>query len=347
MPSIDQNEIVAGIFSRDKQKIISAKVIEGMIESLTISYRHDVSENLLDSPNQINKNDLSNQKANQETISNNLNPIEETPPLNANKESTKSINSIVLGEDKQTIFVGSDSGSIHKLEIQKDTEWQTIQEDAHQGTVIALDFHPQKKQLISLGFNKGTTVAEDNYLLKLLDQNGNLIKTFANENKNKLTAVSFAPSGDKLITGSNNGKIELWDINSSDDSQTTTIVDSNQENRRWKINAIKFSPDSKLIATASSLNTGNNNDLKTPTKVELYTIDGELLSTFELNNSTIVNVDFSEDGKTILAIDSLGQVKSWNLDLEILIKRGCNWLQNDYLLNTINKEKIEDICKQL
>jgi WD40 repeat protein len=87
------------------------------------------------------------------------------------------------------------------------------------------------------------------------------------------------------------------------------------------VNWVSFSPDGKLIASAS--------DDKT---VNLWSRDGNLIKTLEGHSDRVFGVAFSPDGKLLASASKDKTVILWNLDLDDLIGRGDSWL-HDYLNN--------------
>lgn len=69
------------------------------------------------------------------------------------------------------------------------------------------------------------------------------------------------------------------------------------------VESVTFSPNDKLIATASGDRT-----------VKLWSTDGRLLKTLKKHNSTVNSISFSPDGKTIASGDAGGIIKLWSVD---------------------------------
>lgn len=69
------------------------------------------------------------------------------------------------------------------------------------------------------------------------------------------------------------------------------------------VESVSFSPNGKLIATASGDGT-----------VKLWSTDGRLLKTLKGHNSAVNSISFTPDGKTIASGDSGGVIKLWSVD---------------------------------
>ncbi|WP_424099728.1 AAA-like domain-containing protein [Moorena producens] len=70
-----------------------------------------------------------------------------------------------------------------------------------------------------------------------------------------------------------------------------------------RIRGVTFSPDGKILATASADNT-----------VKLWTIEGRELQTLEGHSDNVWSVNFSPDGKTLASASEDGRIKLWNVE---------------------------------
>jgi hypothetical protein len=95
-----------------------------------------------------------------------------------------------------------------------------------------------------------------------------------------------------------------------------------------------FSPDGKTIASGSYDSASGSYD----STVKLWNLSGQLLHTLKGHSGYVSSVVFSPDGKTIASGSSDGTVKLWNMDLDDLLKRGCDWI-SDYLKYNPNVNK--------
>lgn len=142
------------------------------------------------------------------------------------------------------------------------------------------------------------------------------------------------------------GTVKLWNIKNPEKFQ------SFQVKRPWnEVVKHSFSPDGQIIALAS------NDGI-----VKLFNLEGQELRTFDTNTnidffSRVNCISFGSDGKLAFSSrygkkeDSSSKIFSyytepaffstdirvieWNLNLDDLLNRGCNWLQ-DYLKTNPN-----------
>ena len=74
-----------------------------------------------------------------------------------------------------------------------------------------------------------------------------------------------------------------------------------------KVWDVSFSPDGKLIASASIDET-----------VKLSTLEGKLIKTIKAHTDGVINISFSPDGKFFLSASQDGTVKLWSRDRKLV-----------------------------
>jgi WD40 repeat protein len=117
-----------------------------------------------------------------------------------------------------------------------------------------------------------------------------------------LTRVAFAGDGTVLASVRDDGRVVLWDV-------ATAQVKMTLEGHRPLATAVAFSPDAKLLATASG-------DWRKPDingEVKLWDpAAGKLLFTLPSSTGPIYSVAFAPDGKSLAAVGQKGTVELWD-----------------------------------
>ncbi|MDY6939758.1 MAG: hypothetical protein SWY16_19165 [Cyanobacteriota bacterium] len=189
---------------------------------------------------------------------------------------------------------------------------------------------------------------------KLWNREGNVLQTL-NGHTSHVTSVAFSSDGKTIATGSLDGTAKLWnrageelptpighdadiiDISFSPDGQTLATASGDKTVKLWNlkgemlqtfrghtatVTSVSFSPDGQTLVTGSRDRT-----------VKLWNLAGEELRTFNRHGDWVTDVRFSHDGEAIVSVDYSGRVILWrdlNLDLDELLRQGCEWV-GDYL----------------
>jgi WD40 repeat protein len=121
-----------------------------------------------------------------------------------------------------------------------------------------------------------------------------------------IESIIPSPDGKLLASVDTDGLIIIWDVASGQELRTFSVPSA------WS-GAVAFSPDSKTIAYGHSLG------------IKLWdVISGRELKSFEKGHST--SVAFSPDGKSIVSVNTEGQVVLWNIGSEkkrVLLEGNC------------------------
>jgi WD40 repeat protein len=261
--------------------------------------------------------------------------------------------SVRFSPDGKTLASASGDKTVKLWRVSDGKELKTLK--GHNDEVYSVSFSPDGKTLASAG-NDNT--------VKLWSVDGTLLKTLAMPS-GQIWGLSFSPDSKIIASASEDKTVRLWRVNNGKELETLTghsspvwrvsfspdgktIASASEDNtvKLWSVNngkelhtleghsdwvrGMSFSPDGQMIASAS----GDNS-------VKLWSVDGTLLKSLQGHTYFVWDVSFSPDGKTIASASADSTVILWNwqeLNLDNLLVRGCNWVQ-DYLKTNPNVEE--------
>jgi WD40 repeat protein len=158
-------------------------------------------------------------------------------------------------------------------------------------------------------------------------ENSDVLQTFQGDSK-WINGISFSEDDKTIALACSDKTVKLWSLESIE-VKTLKAWDmfDGKELRfpRKQSEQSNIHPDGQTLAEASHDGTVKLRNRQ----------DGKEMHTFETNCSRVSSVSFSSDGKTLTFTSIDGREIQWNLDLEDLLKRGCNWL-HDYLKTNPN-----------
>ena len=164
------------------------------------------------------------------------------------------------------------------------------------------------KQVNSVAFSPERDIiatASNDKTVKLWKRNGEIINTIDNF-ESHLLDVNFSPDGKKLAVGSKNNTIAIFDRNGKLLQEIGSYSEKNKNGHKDWVRAVAWSPDNKIIASASDDNT-----------VKLWELKNnqfEYKETLEGHNSWVFDVKFSPDGNTIASTSNDKKLILWKRD---------------------------------
>ncbi|MEM9271789.1 MAG: hypothetical protein AAGA80_02325 [Cyanobacteria bacterium P01_F01_bin.143] len=270
----------------------------------------------------------------------------------------RTVRDISFSPDGNTIASASWDGTV-KLWNPDGTLLQTL--PGHDVAATSVSFSSDGKTIVSGGSDSN---------VKLWSLNGNLLKIFEDHN-NAVHSVNFSSDGKIIASSSSDQTIKLWSLDGiliktfedhndlvysvgfSSDGKTLASASFDNTVKIWNLDGtllktitahsdnvrnVSFSPDGKTLASASKDGT-----------IKIWNLDGKLLKILQGHQAGVLDISFSPDGKTLVSASNDKNIILWNLDaltmdVDKLLERGCNWLQ-DYLTN--RPEKLEELetCK--
>ncbi|WP_249268059.1 WD40 repeat domain-containing protein [Microcystis aeruginosa FBCC-A68] len=108
-------------------------------------------------------------------------------------------------------------------------------------------------------------------------------------------SVNFSPDGKTLVSGSDDGTIKLWNVETGKEIRTLKGHDG-------YVSSVNFSPDGKTLVSGS---------LQT---IKLWNVEtGEEILTLKGHDNGVNSVNFSPDGKTLVSGSNDETIKLWNV----------------------------------
>jgi WD40 repeat protein len=232
--------------------------------------------------------------------------------------------------------------------------WQTL--SGHRGVVRGVRFSPDGQYIASASADK---------TVKIWSKEGTLLQTLKGHTDG-VTSVSFSPDSKAILSGSEDKTVNIWslkgellrtlnghkdsvlDVSFSPDGQTIATSSADKTIRLWRrqgqlekvleghsntVFSIQFSPDGQALVSASGDGT-----------IRLWSFDGRLLQTLPKHTASVFSVSFSPNGKAMASAGFDNQVMVLNWDLDDLLVRGCQGLE-DYVETNLNvSESDRNLC---
>lgn len=180
-------------------------------------------------------------------------------------------------------------GSFRKAKLQGLMTFERGPLVGHEGCVNAVAFSADAKLLVSGATDKTVRVWDV--------ETGELISTLT-YHKASVDCVAYSSDGQFVATGCDSGFVGIWSV--ADGAWQRRVTG---DRHTWGVKALCFSPDGKLLASASADQTIRIWDVKL----------GECTAVLEGHESSVTCLDFSHDGAFLVSGSMDETVRIWDL----------------------------------
>lgn len=204
------------------------------------------------------------------------------------KQHGAGIRDVAMGSDGLMVASASDDASV---KLWRRNSHLLTPLYGHQDTVWETASSPDGKSIASVSVDRS---------LKLWRTDGSLWYTLQPQDYG-FRSVSFSANSRILVTGSDNGNVQLWGFRNEEKSPLKLL--KTLTGHQAGIYALAITPDSKIIASGA--------DDKT---IKLWNFEGKLLQTLVGHQERIWKLAFSPDGQLLASASEDGTVKLWHLN---------------------------------
>jgi WD40 repeat protein len=183
---------------------------------------------------------------------------------------------------------------------------------AHSNVINAVAFNPDRSKALTASAD-GTIILWNTQNCDTNTSSGSIIHHFqqSETGSSDIRDVSFSPDGKTFLSGSQDGRLTLWDANTFEALNRSFNRFAQESKRGW---GVAISPDNKTALSAAADNAIAYWDLST----------GELIDSFRGHTDGVMRIMFSGDGKKAISASLDGTVIVWRVDNLDDVK---NWIK--------------------
>ncbi|NEN92286.1 MAG: hypothetical protein F6K48_26640 [Okeania sp. SIO3H1] len=214
----------------------------------------------------------------------------------------------------------------------------------HNSPVYKIEFSKDGKKLYSASSGRNIKIWQTENGKLLGTQKGKLLKLSALSSDGKMIAIAnyntvkiLSNEGELLLTIEAHGS-EIREIKFSPDQKKIATASSDGTVKTWltngkplhtfihtgQVNSIDFSPDGQILVSGS-----------TDGILRIWHFEGTLLKSLNTHQANVLSVNFSPDGQMLASADVNGKIILWNLNLDNLLIEACQQVY-DYLQTNPN-----------
>jgi WD40 repeat protein len=179
---------------------------------------------------------------------------------------------------------------------------------AHRDWVMSAAFSPEGEELLTVGADG------DLYLWE--GRTGKRVDRIVEAHDEGITSVQYSPDGSQFVTSSQDETARVRDATTGETISTLEYYlgdDDESHGHFGDVNSAAFSPDGKLVVTASSDWTARIWDASTGKEVQVLTRDPEV-DLPQSHNGQALHAAFSPDGDTIVTVGADNLAHVWDAE---------------------------------
>ncbi|KAH8799627.1 WD40-repeat-containing domain protein [Flagelloscypha sp. PMI_526] len=132
--------------------------------------------------------------------------------------------------------------------------------------------------------------------------------------KSSVTCVAYSPDSERVVSGSSNSTVEIWDAESGQQLQKL-------EGHRNRVNSVAFSPDGKRVVSGSGADPYISFDPDDNTVRIWDSESGQQLKKLNGHKSKVNSVAFSPNGVQVVSGSSDNTVRVWDVEASHQLQR--------------------------
>jgi WD40 repeat protein len=211
--------------------------------------------------------------------------------------------SVVFAPDGKTLASGSGDGTVKLWDIAGNQEWTTLRKEAQPGRIFGLAFAPDGRTLAT-----GSEGRARPGWVHLWDMTAGKVVAALGGHDREVTSVAFAPGGKLMASGSRDGTVRLWDV---DSREVRAVLEMPN---RPPIHSVAFAPDGETLAAGGGVP-------EKPGEVFLWDVAArKLIRQLRGHKYPVLSVAFSPVGRALATAGgsystlNVGEIKLWDPD---------------------------------
>ena len=192
--------------------------------------------------------------------------------------------------------------------------------------IASLQSHSNVMSVVAFSPDSSTLATADwDGWIQIWSRSGELIHEWQGH-QDKISGLDFSSDGKLIASADKGGNVRLWNTHGQQKLEFFSYQSG--------VNSLKLVPSTNLISTGGMDGT-----------TRLWDLTGRQIAEFTHQEGAIWGLASTTDGQFIVSGGDSGEVRIWEMQqLQAIIRRGCNWLDNYLHLKRKDTSQGNDIC---